>query len=323
MPTLADLHRILQEMAGEDEAGEAARQLAVLLKPYALELWADLFARPTTADLGNPFIVYDVRGLDEGLRPLAIYLIAGHTWREARRDPRRRVFAMDEVTQLLRYPESGRLVADVYLQGRFVGLSAWSMAQAVPDYLATHEGRQALDMADTVLLLRQKDAETLDAAARRFALTPGQRSFLETAGIGQGVLATSGRGNTCLAIDPPPVVLEWLPRSPAHHQQPAAETPAPTALTPEDEFVGDSQGTAAAAALSSSAAAARAAPLRGQEPPPEALRQERLPTSGSRGDGGGGPAVRRPPSVRPSPTSKRARPAGSRVKAGGGPEGTP
>jgi hypothetical protein len=130
-------------------------------------------------------------------------------------------------------------VADVYLQGRFVGLSAWSMAQGVADYLQTPEGRQALDMADTVLLLRQKDAETLDAAARRFALTPGQRAFLERAGIGQGVLYTSGRGNACLTVDPPPLVLEWLPRSPAQQRPagPARATPVhatPTAAAPTE-----------------------------------------------------------------------------------------
>jgi hypothetical protein len=214
VPTLRDLHAVLTEMAGEGEAPEAARRLAVLLKPYALELWADLFARPTTADLDNPFVVYDLRGLDEVLRPVAVHLIGAHTLREARRDPRRRVFGMDEVTQLLRYPESARLVADIYLQGRFVGLAAWSMAQMLEDYLQTHEGHQALGMADTVLLLRQKNKDTLAAAAARFDLTPGQRAFLEGAGVGQGVLCTSGRGNACLTVEPPPAVLDWLPKSP-------------------------------------------------------------------------------------------------------------
>jgi hypothetical protein len=233
VPTLAELHGVLTAMAKEAEAGEAARALAVLLKPYALELWADLFARPTTADLTNPFIVYDVRGLDEGLRPLAVHLISGHTLREARRDPRRRIFAMDEVTQLLRYPESGRLVADVYLQGRFIGLSAWSMAQRTEHYTDTPEGRDALAMAHTVLLLRQDDDQALAAAAGRLKLTAGQRAYLETAGIGQGVLCTANRGNCCLVIDPPPLVLEWLPKSPAHQRQPSAPAtqPLPAATT--------------------------------------------------------------------------------------------
>jgi hypothetical protein len=220
VPTLGDLHGVL---TGMDDP--AARRLAVLLRPYALELWAPLFARHTTADLRNPFLVYDVRQLDDGLRPLAVHLIAAHTWREARRDPRRRVFAMDEVTQLLRYPESGRLVADVYLQGRSQGLSAWSMAQRVEHYTDTPEGRDALAMAHTVLLLRQDDEQAL-AAAGRFKLTAGQRAYLETAGIGQGVLCTANRGNCCLVIDPPPVVLEWLPKSPAHQRPAPASTDA-------------------------------------------------------------------------------------------------
>ena len=236
VPTLADLYAVLAAMRDEPEAGEAARTLAVLLKPFAVELWADLFARPTTADLDNPFVVYDVRQLDEGLRPVAVHLIGAHTLREARRDPRRRVFGMDEVTQLLRYPESGRLVADIYLQGSFVGLAAWSMAQMLEDYLQTHEGQQALGMADTVLLLRQKHVATLAAAAQRFKLTPGQQAFLAGAGIGQGVLHSSNRGNACVVIDPPPAVLAWLPKSPAQRAEAAAAVT--TVTDPADELAG-------------------------------------------------------------------------------------
>lgn len=214
VPTLVNLYEVLTVMAGETEAPETARRLAVLLKPYAIGRYAGLFARHTTADMSNPMIVYDLRFLSVELRPVAIHLITSHTWREVRRTPRRWIFAMDEVTQLLRYPESARAVADVYLQGRFVGLSAWSMGQSIFDYLQTHEGRQALDMADTVILLRQKDADSLKEAAAHFRLTPGQQSYLANAGIGQGVLYTSGRGNACLVIDPPPIVFEWLPKRP-------------------------------------------------------------------------------------------------------------
>lgn len=212
VPVLADLYRMLLVMGTEDEAPDACRKLAVLLKPYALELDADLFSRRTDADLENPFVVYDIRGIDKRLRPVVIHLIAANTWREVRRVSRRWIFGMDEVTQLLSYPESGRLVADVYLQGRFLGLSAWSMAQRIEHYLATQEGRDVLDSADTVLLLRQKDAGALRQAAARMNLSPGEATFLTSAGLGQGVLCTNGRGNACLNISAPQIVLDWLPK---------------------------------------------------------------------------------------------------------------
>jgi hypothetical protein len=119
---------------------------------------------------------------------------------------------MDEVTQLLRYPESGRLVADVYLQGRSAGLSAWSMAQRVGHYTDTPEGRDTLGMAHTVLLLRQEDDLALTDAARRFKLTPRQYEWLSSAGVGQGVIHTSVRGNACLNVEPCQAVLDWLPK---------------------------------------------------------------------------------------------------------------
>lgn len=212
VPTLADLYATLQDMSKEPEHGEPARDLAVLLRPYAVGIWKGLFARPTNADLNNPVIVYDVADLDKSLRPVVMHLIAALTWREARRSPHYTIFGMDEVTQLLRFPESGRLVADMYLLGRSAGLSAWSMAQRVGHYTKTQEGEDTLGMAHTVLLLRQEDDVALADAAARFKLTPRQTEFLSGAGIGQGVLYTATRGNATLNIEPCPVVLEWLPK---------------------------------------------------------------------------------------------------------------
>lgn len=212
VPTLKTLYDTLVEMSGEPKHAEASRKLAVLIEPYAVGLWAELFARPTTADLSNPVIVYDVSGLDKSLRPVAMHLIAALTWREARRDPRYTIFGMDEVTQLLRYPESGRLVADMYLLGRSAGLSAWSMAQRTGHYLATQEGQDVLANAHTVLLLRQENATAVAEAAKRFALSPVQAEFLGRAGVGQGVVHTATRGAACLNIDPCQVVLDWLPK---------------------------------------------------------------------------------------------------------------
>jgi hypothetical protein len=211
LPTLEALWECLTEMSREEELPAVAGLLAVLIKPYAKGMWARLFARHTTANFNNPFIVYDVRGLTPELRPVAIHVIAALTWREARRNPGRTIFGMDEVTQLMRYPESGRLVADVYLQGRSAGLAAWSMAQRTEHYTATQEGRDALAMAHTVLLLKQSGKDAVAEAVERFKITPGQRAKLETAAIGQGLLCTE-RGNVFLNIDPPPVVLEWLPK---------------------------------------------------------------------------------------------------------------
>lgn len=212
VPTLVDLYAVLQEMQHEDEHGLPARDLSVLVRPYAIGIWKGLFARPTNADLSNPVIVYDVADLDKSLRPVVMHLIAALTWREARRSPHYTIFGMDEVTQLLRYPESGRLVADMYLLGRSAGLSAWSMAQRVGHYTKTQEGEDTLGMAHTVLLLRQEDDVALADAAARFKLTPRQTEFLSAAGVGQGVLYTATRGNATLNIEPCPVVLEWLPK---------------------------------------------------------------------------------------------------------------
>jgi hypothetical protein len=66
-PVLREIHREILDLGYQS--------LAMRLEPYTHGLYARLFSSPTTADLDNRLIVFDLQRLDAELRPIVVHLI--------------------------------------------------------------------------------------------------------------------------------------------------------------------------------------------------------------------------------------------------------
>jgi hypothetical protein len=190
---------------GEDDPD--AGRLARGLRRYTVGTLKALFDRPTNLRLGARVTSFDLEGVTKELRQLAVWIIGNHVWKLAKADRKKRVFSMDEVPSLLAHEESAMLVAELYTLGRAYGLSVWSMSQLPGDYTVTHQGRRALDMAHTKLLLHQTKGAL--QAREHFDLSDAEAVWLERCGRGKGLLITQ-RGNVRLAILPSPLELELM-----------------------------------------------------------------------------------------------------------------
>lgn len=231
VPLLPDVLTEL-ERAGRGRGGrgghggsEVARSLAERLRPFCTGTLAGLFSQPTLLRLEARLTSFDLEGLDSELRPLAVWLIANHVWKLARRDRRKRLLSLDEVKTLLEHPESARLVAHLYSLGRAYNLSVWSMSQLLSDYTSTPEGERALQNAHTVLLLRQAAGKGAQDAQERYGLSGEDRVYLETCPRGYGLLVTP-RGQARVHITPSPWELELMGGPKAAEAAGAAEAAA-------------------------------------------------------------------------------------------------
>lgn len=200
MPVLPDVLTELERSGADD--------LAVRLRPFCTGTLSGLFNRPTTLRMDAQVTSFDLEGMDEELRPLAIWLVGNFVWKAAKADRRRRILALEEVRTLLEYPESARLVAHLYSLGRAYGLSVWSATQRVGDFTATAEGRQALENAPTICLLRQAPGSVAEAG-ERFGLPDAEQVWLQGCRSGEGLLL-GPRGRTRFQVMPPPAVLSLV-----------------------------------------------------------------------------------------------------------------
>jgi len=184
VPVLRDLLAVLRESA--EPLGLADR-----LERYVHGSLGHVFSERTTAALDRPFVVFNLRDLDEELRPLATYLIADHVWGEVRRDPKPRVLLIDEAWSLMRYPEGARFLSQLARQARKRWLGLTTVTQDVEDFLTSPEGHTVLANSSVQLLMRQ-DSSTVDVVTETFGLSSGEREFLLSCHKGEGLFLARG-----------------------------------------------------------------------------------------------------------------------------------
>jgi type IV secretory pathway VirB4 component len=195
-PVLRDLLAVLQE--SDEPLGLSDR-----LQRYVDGSLGHVFSERTTAALDRPFVVFNVRDLEEELRPLATYLIADHVWGQVRRDPKPRVLLIDEAWSLMRYPEGARFLPQMARQARKRWLGLTTVTQDVEDFLASPEGHTVLANSSVQLLMRQ-DSSTVGLVTETFGLSSGERAFLLACRKGEGLFLARGN-HIALRIEASPL----------------------------------------------------------------------------------------------------------------------
>jgi len=180
-PLLEDLYKILNAMA-ENEAHMLAQKIERYLKGSA----AGIFDQPTNVEINNTFTVFSIRDLSDELRPIAMYMILDYIWTRVKKDKRRRLLIIDEAWWMMQYEDAARFVFSVAKRSRKYGLGLSVITQDVNDYLATDFGKAVLSNSSIQLLLKQSPS-AIDLVQKTFALSDGERDFILSAGIGDGL----------------------------------------------------------------------------------------------------------------------------------------
>lgn len=184
-PVLADLHALLREEA--DGYGLADR-----LERYVSGSLRRVFGGATNVDLARPLVAFNLRDLEDELRPLATLLVAEHVWTRARRGPPRpRRFVVDEAWSIVRRHEGADFLVGLAKRGRKHWLALTTITQDVEDCLGSPQGRAVVANAATTLLMKQGPS-SVEAVSAAFRLTEGERRELLAARRGDGLLCALG-----------------------------------------------------------------------------------------------------------------------------------
>ncbi len=213
-PVLRDLYDVLREEA--DPLGLADR-----LERFVEGSLGEIFSSPTSVDLHRPFVVFNIRDLEPELRPLGVYLIADHIWREVRRNRKPRMLLIDEAWSLMQHEEGARFLSSMARQARKYYLGLTTVTQDVEDFLATPEGHTILANSSVQLLMRQ-DSSTIDAVSHTFRLSAGEREFLLACRKGEGLFFASGN-HIALRIEASPFEHSLATTDPAELEDRAKE----------------------------------------------------------------------------------------------------
>ena len=180
-PLLEDLYKILIGME-TPEAKELADRLEKFVKGSA----SGIFNQLSNFDIKNPFTVFGIRDLEENLRPVAMYIVLDYIWNRVRKDRKKRVLVVDEAWYLIKQKDSGAYLHSFAKRARKYLLGLTTITQDVEDFLATDEGKAIITNSSLQIILKQSTA-AVEKITETFYLTGGEKHFLLSAGVGEGL----------------------------------------------------------------------------------------------------------------------------------------
>lgn len=179
IPILGDLQSILEGMEG-------GASIAKRLDKYTNGTFSGLLNSSTNIDINNQLVVFSVRDLEDELRPIAIYTIVNYIWNIVRSEMKRRILVIDEAWWLMQYEDSAKFVHALAKRCRKYYLGLTTITQDVNDFLTSKYGKAIVTNSAMQILLRQSTA-AIDAVAKTFMLTQGERYLLLESGVGEGI----------------------------------------------------------------------------------------------------------------------------------------
>ena len=179
-PTIHDLYDTLLHMGG------SGPQLAQRLRKYTSGTFAGIFSEQSNIKINNQLVVFNVRDLEDSLRPVAMYIALNYIWNKARSDSRRRILIIDEAWQIMKYEDSANFIFGLTKRARKYNLGVTSITQDVEDFTSSRLGRAIVANSSLLLLLKQSPS-SVDLLADIFKLTSAEKKLLNQFPIGQGL----------------------------------------------------------------------------------------------------------------------------------------
>lgn len=179
-PTIADLYDTLLHMGGSGPS------LAQRLRKYTTGTFAGIFSQQSNVDINNPMVVFNIRDLEDELRPVAMYIVLSHIWNVTRTDQKKRMLIVDEAWQLMKYDDSANFLFSLAKRARKYYLGLTTITQDVEDFMSSKMGRAIVANSSMQLLLKQS-ASAVDVLSDVFKLTEEEKKRLANFPIGQGL----------------------------------------------------------------------------------------------------------------------------------------
>lgn len=179
-PTISDLYDELLHSGG------TGPQLAQRLRKYTSGTFAGIFSQQSNVEVNNQMVVFNIRDLEDELRPVAMYIVLNYIWNKTKADRKRRLLIVDEAWQLMKYEDSANFMFSLAKRARKYDLGITTISQDVEDFISSRVGRAIVANASMQILLKQSTS-AIDGLASVFRLTSEEAKRLSTFPVGQGL----------------------------------------------------------------------------------------------------------------------------------------
>jgi conjugal transfer ATP-binding protein TraC len=205
-PTISDLYDTLLHMGG------TGPQLAQRLRKYTSGTFAGIFSQQSNVNVNNPMVVFNIRDLEDELRPVAMYIVLNYIWNKTKSDKKRRLLIVDEAWQLMKFEDSANFMFSLAKRARKYNLGLTTITQDVEDFMASRMGRAIVANASMQILLKQSTS-AVDVLSDVFKLTSEEKKRLSQFPVGQG-LFFAGQNHVHIQVIASPTETDLITTTP-------------------------------------------------------------------------------------------------------------
>lgn len=210
-PTIGDLYDTLLHMGG------SGPQLAQRIRKYTSGTFAGIFSQQSNVDIDNPMVVFNVRDLEDELRPVAMYIVLNYIWNKTKSDSKKRILIVDEAWQIMKHEDSANFMFSLAKRARKYNLGITTITQDVEDFMGSRLGRAIVANSSMQLLLKQSPS-AVDVLADVFKLTEEERKRLSQFPVGQG-LFFAGQNHVHIQVQASETEMELITTNPEQVKQ--------------------------------------------------------------------------------------------------------
>ena len=178
-PLMEDFYEVLRNMKG-------AEDLSIRLEKYTKGIFSGFLNQPTNVAFDSQLIVFNIRDLEEELRPLAMYLVLHFIWNEIRIKVKKRVIVVDEAWIMMKNEDAANFLFSIAKRIRKYYGALTTITQDVADFMGSKFGKPIISNSSIQLLLRQSQS-SIDAVADTFYLTEREKFLLLESRVGEGI----------------------------------------------------------------------------------------------------------------------------------------
>ncbi|HDS11488.1 MAG TPA: DUF87 domain-containing protein, partial [Candidatus Wirthbacteria bacterium] len=190
-PLMGDLFELLKTMPG-------AESIVEKMEKYVHGTLSGIFNMPTNVELDSNFIVFDIRDLEDILRPMAMFTVLEFVWNKIRSEHKRRLMLVDEAWIMMQHEDSARFLFGLAKRARKYWLGMTTITQDVDDFLESSYGKAIVTNSSMQILLKQSTA-AVEKLAKIFNLTEGEKYLLLECDVGEG-LFFAGQNHVAIRI---------------------------------------------------------------------------------------------------------------------------
>lgn len=179
-PIMSDLQNVLRRMNG-------AQDLVDRLSKYTTGSYAGIFNHQTNIHFDVNLLVFQIRDLEDELKPIAMYIILDFIWNRIRSNLKKRILVIDEAWTMMQHETSAKFLHGLVKRARKYYLGVTTITQDVEDFLKSKYGKAIITNSSMQLLLKQAPSAA-DILEKVFHLSQGEKYLLMNSEVGQGIL---------------------------------------------------------------------------------------------------------------------------------------